>query len=250
MKFKLVTYNIWHGEYLEQLLAFLKKEQPDILCLQEVSSSGLAQHQSKVNLFTTIKETMRQEGVFERGFWADEGKGKFDGGVAILSRFSMLNKKVWRYERETTQILKPSTTDRYSMPRVLLGSQLKLSSAPIWIFTTHFTISSDASVTPHQLEQAEKVAGFLKSYSEYIFCGDLNTPHGSEVFDKLKGQAQDMVGKVNGTLHPVIHPVGYKGLQVDHVFAKGDRFKVNSAKVPVIDGSDHLPVVVEFEVEG
>ena len=50
------------------------------------------------------------------------------------------------------------------------------------------------------------------------------------------------------TIHPTIHRAGEKELAVDFVFHKGEGFEVVDSRVPLVDISDHLPVVVEYEV--
>lgn len=180
---------------------------------------------------------------------ADEGDGEYSIGVAIYSKYPILETTVLRYERETTEVLRISDVDRYHVPRVLLGCLLDIKPQPLWAFTTHFTISPEAKVTQHQLDNAQKVAAYLSKYPEYILCGDLNTPHGSQVFDILKGDALDVIGPGHPTLHPTLHRVGHLGLQVDHSFIKSQRVKVVSAATPLIDGSDHLPLVMEFTLE-
>lgn len=233
---------------MEALLAFLEAEKPDVLCLQEVGTSGMGQKHSDDNVFKLICDALKLEGDYENMLWADEGEGTFDSGVAILSRFAQVNRMVLRYERITNKVLRLTDTDRYNVPRVLLGNELLINHKPLWVFTTHFTISPEAQVTQHQLDNAHRVAQSLSEYPEYLFCGDLNTPHGSSVFDILRGEAVDVVGPNTPTLHPTIHPVGNLGLQVDHMFVKSNRVKVISAAVPIVDGSDHLPLVIKLEV--
>jgi len=231
---------------MDALLAFLDKEKPDILCLQEVGTSGIGQKQSSDNLFKMICDALHMEGDYENMFWADEGEGRFDSGVAILSRFARSNRMVFRYERITNDILRLTDRDRYFVPRVLLGNELQIDDKTLWVFTTHFTISPDAQVTQHQLDNAHAVSEQLQKYPEYVLCGDLNTPHGSRIFDLLKGDALDVIGPGYPTLHPKLHRVGHLALQVDHAFVRSDRITVTSSAVPIVDGSDHLPLVIEF----
>lgn len=246
---KLISYNIWQGMYLDPLVKFLQTEQPDIVCLQEVGTSGMGQKHSDDNVFKLIGDTLKLEGDYENMLWADEGEGPFNSGVAILSRFVRTSRMVFRYERITNDILRLTDRDRYNVPRVLLGNELLINDKSLWVFTTHFTISPDAQVTQHQLDNAQKVAGQLRKYPEYLFCGDLNTPHGSQVFNVLRGDARDVIGLGYPTLHPKLHRAGHLNLQVDHALVKSDRITIKSSAVPIVDGSDHLPLVLEFTLD-
>ncbi len=245
---KLVSYNILQGMYIQALLESLQREQPDILCLQEIGTSGIGQKHSSDNVLELICAALHMEGDYENMFWADEGEGRFNSGVAILSRFTRTNRMVFRYERITDKVLRLTDTDRYFVPRVLLGNELLINEKPVWVFTTHFTISPDAQVTQHQLENAQTVAAQLKAYPEYMFCGDMNTPYGSQVFEILQGESESVFGGGLPTLHPTLHRVGHLGLQVDHAFVRSDRVTITSSTVPTVDGSDHLPLVIEFNL--
>jgi endonuclease/exonuclease/phosphatase family metal-dependent hydrolase len=245
---KLISYNIWHGVYLEPMLQFLNEQQPEIVCLQEVGTSGLGQKKHPTNLFKEIQTSLGFEAHYEHMYTADEGDGVYTIGVAIYSKFPILETKSLRYERNTTEVLRISDVDRYHVPRVLLGCLLDIKPKPLWVFTTHFTISPEAKVTQHQLENAQKVAAYLKDFPEYMLCGDLNTPHGSHIFDLLKGEASDVVGPGKPTLHPKLHRVGHLNLQVDHAFLNSRRITASAAATPLVDGSDHLPLVIQLEV--
>jgi endonuclease/exonuclease/phosphatase family metal-dependent hydrolase len=246
---KLISYNIWHGVYLNPLVEFLDREQPDILCVQEVGTSGLGQKKDTTNLHEVIQKKLDMQAHYEHMYSADEGEGEYTIGVAIYSKYPILETTVLRYERETSETLRISDVDRYHVPRVLLGCLLDVEPIPLWVFTTHFTISPDAKVTQHQVDNAQKVATFLNKFPEYILCGDLNTPHGSQIFDILKSDAFDVVGPGHPTLHPTLHRVGHLGLQVDHAFIKSQRVNVDSVSLPLADGSDHVPLVIEFTLE-
>jgi endonuclease/exonuclease/phosphatase family metal-dependent hydrolase len=250
MKFKLITYNIWDGTHLDVVLEFLKREQAEVYQLQEVgiTGKGLARDQ-KTNILTRVNQELNLEGIYQRMFWGDHGQGKFDMGVATWSRWPVQETVTFNYERPATEeMLMPAGKDRYNLPRVILGVKVKLPGRDLWCFNTHFTISPEATVTEHQLENARRVKGFLENYPEYILTGDMNTPFQSETYKVLsKGLKDVSLGELS-TLHPTIHPVGNLGYHVDYVFIKGARIKHEGTRIPLEDGSDHLPVVVDLNI--
>ncbi|OGV95696.1 hypothetical protein A2W24_05500 [Microgenomates group bacterium RBG_16_45_19] len=249
MKFKLITYNVWQGRHLDKVIQFLQSEKADIVCLQEVGMRGQGQGAAEVNLFEEIKQGLGIDGIYRRYFWADEGQGKYDMGIAIYTGLPVREIKEFRYERRATEeILEAGGKDRYNIPRVLIGQKIGIGGGKLWVFTTHHTITPHAGVTEHQLQATKQVKGFLADYDEYILCGDMNTPYGNENYELLSQGLADVSKPTEPTLHPTIHKVGYKRYHVDYVFIKGKGIKQVSTRIPVMDASDHLPVVVELEV--
>lgn len=250
MPLKLITYNIFHGKYLDRVIDFLKTEKPDVLCLQEAATSGLGLAANDMNMFEEIKTRLDMSGEYRRMCWGEKDSGKYDIGVAILSRVPVTGWIDFRYERDVTKkVLEPSLEDRYNLPRVLLGAKIDLNGVEQWVFNTHFTITPDAQSNSHQLTQAHRVKQFLADYPDTILCGDLNTAYQTETYRILsEGMIDVSLGEIP-TLHPTIHPVGYLNHHVDYVFLPPKGVNHISTRVPVVDGSDHLPIVVELELQ-
>jgi endonuclease/exonuclease/phosphatase family metal-dependent hydrolase len=252
MKLKLITYNIWHGTKLPELVEFFQTHKADVYCLQEVSVQGVAFDASQqINLFKEIETVIGVKGDYERMFWGNEKLGKYDMGVAIFSRFPVLERVTFTYEREVTEtVMVADGDDRYNLPRKLLGNKLDLPGGrQLWVMTTHFTITPEATVTDWQLRSVDQLQGFLKDYPEFILTGDMNTPYGNETYRRLTEIMEDVSPHDRPTLHPTIHPVGQLNLHVDYVFLKGEKLKAEKREVLMVSASDHLPVVVDLEVD-
>lgn len=250
MKFKLVTYNIWHGTFIDKAVKFLQREKPQVVCIQEIGRDGIGFSQHSINMMEQMGRELRMRGEYEEMFRGNIGKGEYGFGVAMFSTFSLEEKRVWLYEHENTQrVFEPAVQDRYYLPRRLVGIRYR-ELGNLWVFTTHFTITPDTKPTEHQLKQARVVKDILNNFPESIFCGDMNTVPGTDTYRWLSKNMVDVSMPETPTLHPTIHSVGSKGYHVDYLFYASDRLKHLKTTIPVVDGSDHLPVVVEFEVEG
>src|SRR3989344_9235194 len=64
MKIKVIQVNIYKGQYLENLINFLKSHTPDIIFMQEVTSGVINLNGDNLNLFEVIKRQLGYEGVF------------------------------------------------------------------------------------------------------------------------------------------------------------------------------------------
>lgn len=248
MKFKLITYNIWHGAYFEEVKDFLRSEAADIVCIQEIGRDGLGFARDSTDMVKVMGRELDMRGEYEEMFRGNIGQGEYGFGVAIFSRFTLIEKRILNYELESREVLEPAIKDRYNLPRRLIGLRYE-ELGDLWVFTTHFTITPDTLPTEHQLTQAKVVQEYVSHYHELILCGDMNTVPDTETYRMLSQGMMDVSLPEKPTLHPRIHLVGDKGYHVDYVFYRSSRLKHVSTRIPLVDGSDHLPIVVEFELE-
>jgi endonuclease/exonuclease/phosphatase (EEP) superfamily protein YafD len=77
----------------------------------------------------------------------------------------------------------------------------------------------------------------------------MNTPFNTETYQILAVGLNDVSKPDLPTLHPTIHPAGHMRYHVDYVFLKGKKLVAEKSEVPVVDGSDHLPVIVNLITE-
>ena len=104
-------------------------------------------------------------------FYGASGTGTYEMGVAILSKFRILETIEFKYERASTdEILEANVKDRYNLPRKLLGVKLDLGGRELWVFTTNFTITPNALPTDQQIKEAIKVKAFLADYDGFVLC--------------------------------------------------------------------------------
>jgi endonuclease/exonuclease/phosphatase family metal-dependent hydrolase len=244
MTLKLITYNIWHGKYLEEVIAFLHQEKPDVVCLQELGTKGRAFKVNDTNILKSLQEALDMEAVYAPMFEKQEENGIWDLGLAILSKGPIEETQMVQYAGGF-KLFGVDEIWRYRWPSAILSGVIR----GIPIITTHLTVTREAKVTPAQLRSASVVKEFIGNYPDMVFCGDMNTLPGSETYKVLADGLTDLTDHQGQTLHPTIHPVGKLGYHVDYVFAKGKKLKHISTRIPMINASDHLPVVVELELK-
>lgn len=246
---KLVTYNIFHGRYWDKAADFLQEEKAEIVCLQEVGRKSINFQPSEVDMIEDVAKKLNYVYSYSHMFYGDSGTGTYEMGVVILSKFRILETIEFKYERASTdEILEANVKDRYNLPRKLLGVKLDLVGRELWVFTTHFTITPNALPTDQQIKEAIKVKAFLADYDEFVLCGDMNAAYRTETYRILSEGMVDVSLGEEPTLHQTLHRVGHLKHHVDYVFYKGNNLKHVSSKIPMVDGSDHLPIVVEFEL--
>jgi len=261
---KIMSYNVRNFEVYDKngretkrdkIIALIKKESPDILCLQEA-------HQTKNHLlFDDFKKTT---GLpyhhFEVGVKTKRG-GEF--GVAIFSKYPI------------------TTTDSYpfgSGGNVGARAELLIGEQPISVFNIHLESANiENSYYTYSSKEQEKISN--KEYSErskrvigqlknayinrsdqaktihqeikkinhpVIVCGDFNDTPVSYSYNKVKGNLQDAFkyGKIGfGETYPEI-PI----LRIDHTFVSND-FQINDYEIRKEKISDHYPIITTVQLK-
>ena len=244
---KLISLNIELNKHRDKVLSFLKKENPDVVCLQEILEED----------FPIYKKELEMEGVIEMwylmNFVSDSHNAKFNGqkhGVAIFSK-KILNSGFTYYNGLKENVTKP-------VGDFIGDKPLQENSVFLWVevendkgekfkfITTHLPVTSKGETTDYQLEVVEKLLKELEKIPEFILCGDTNAPRGKEAFTLLSDKYKDNIPKEYQTsLDQNLHRV--KGLQymVDGLFTTPD-YKAENVKL--VDGvSDHMAIIADIE---
>jgi len=104
MKIKFVTLNIFNGNFLAKSIDFLKKENPEIFVLQEVSRGGVEDGEKRYRSCEIIKSEFNDYFCF----YTPENykfinKIKVDSGNAVFSRFPILEQEFTYYSRQYSE---------------------------------------------------------------------------------------------------------------------------------------------------
>jgi endonuclease/exonuclease/phosphatase (EEP) superfamily protein YafD len=209
---KLIQFNtLFSNPVPDRSLAWIKSEQPDFVMLQEVSSKTLA-------IYDNLAETMPY-GAF----------CKFApvGGVAVRSKFPLIDQGC--VEKQGLVWMRADVN----------GTQISFTSVHL-----HW---------PYPFKQAKQIEWMQESLKEIprpvVLAGDFNATAWSEAVSKV-AMASDtrVVPGLRFTLRMGPRPIGpIAFMPIDHVMMP-ERFGVGDVTVGPALGSDHLPVVVMFEV--
>ncbi len=91
---RFIQVNIYKGRYLDNLLDFLKGENPDFISMQEVTTNRFNLYRDKsASLFDLIRAELKMYGVFNGDLkLADDNSSVF--GNAVLSKYKIVDSKV------------------------------------------------------------------------------------------------------------------------------------------------------------
>lgn len=253
---KFIQVNIYKGKYLEALVDFLKKEEPDFISMQEVTVNGFNFYWDKsVNLFNLLKNELKMNGVFN-GDLELLGDESSVFGNALLTKYEIIGSHI-----EVLKKFRPVSLEeldgesgfeiRPKIDRHLLDAQVSFKGQNIHIMSWHGAWTAPPADTKETLRQAKIVADYLKSLNgPFILGGDLNNVVGSKTIGMVEDVANNLMQSANAvqTTHPKIHKIAPRGFLVDYIFAS-HHFTLKSIEVANVLVSDHLPVVAVLELE-
>lgn len=234
---KLINVNIEGDKHLQPVTEFLKNEEPDIVCLQEVLSKDVQY----------FKELLGMEGYFAPTVTiTKDNKLHFKAGntwgVMILTNQPSPEFKSFYYAGSPDAL--PEFKDDYhnSDCRVLVMAEFPVDENTFTIATTHFTWSEGGNISAMQRDHLQKLTAILDTYPNLILTGDFNAPRGREIWRYLAGRYHDNIPTdIMTTIDQHLHRKPGIQLVVDGLFSTPE-YEV--ANVEVEEGvSDHMAVV-------
>lgn len=259
---KLISLNTWGGKYFKPLIDFIKQNQDtDIFCFQEIydTSSNVKQFkQIRTNLLHELSEILSDHNIYFFPILfnteVDETPIKVDfylkHGSAIFIKKSISVKQQKDYfisADMTQQDLKPDFSN-LSTP---LQSISFLRENPITVFNYHgAVIPGDKLDTPQRLSETKKVIDIMKDIAgTKILVGDFNLLPETKSIKEFEENLVNLIKEFNirrtrSNLSPFWNKSDFQKF-ADYTFVSKN-IKVKSFKVPHIEISDHLPMILEF----
>lgn len=261
MKIKFIQVNIYCGKYLDSLVEFLKREQPDFISMQEVTVGSINLYSDKeVSTFEILKERLGLDGVLSPYIkYLDLPGASF--GNAVLGKFPIKQFKTIplnqsreimysEVENATGEENAEINESRQNLPRELLDVTFDVNGRNIHALSWHGAWTAPPTDTVETVRQASVLAQYLKTIPEpYILgCDSNNVPKSKTILtiDAVSNNLMKGSGILQ-TTHPTAHKIAPRGYLIDFVFTSPD-FKLKSVNVPDVLVSDHLPVVCELEL--
>jgi endonuclease/exonuclease/phosphatase family metal-dependent hydrolase len=239
MPLKLISLNIEGNRHIEKVILFLKKENADVVCLQEVFIDG----------FESIKGELKTKGkFFPLTNNTDPSKkcqiGNGLKGMAIFTKLpnSGMNFKLYKGEGKT-----PEQAHANSGDRGIAYAEFEKDDKNFTIGTTHFTWTADSEANDEQRKNFSKLMHIVKAFPHFILCGDFNAPRGKEIFSKFtKFFVDNIPPEVNTTLDPKHHRAPHLRYVVDSIFSTSP-YEVSNVRI-VDDISDHKAIIGEIDI--
>lgn len=233
MRMRVVSWNIWLGKYLPQVLDFLREQNADIVGLQELEADTTRDQAGY------IARELGYQHVFFPAFEGEVDTGK---GEAVLSKFPILS--------SARHFLSPSvdydgtpTTE----PRIVAEATLSLGDSTLTVYSTHLAYAANFRPSQPRTVQAATLVSLVRSRRRVVLMGDLNALPESDVVHTLCSaltHADSNLSTPTFTMYPheyEDHKTDELTARVDYIFTSPD-IDVVDAGVGMSRGSNHLPV--------
>ena len=210
---KLVQLNIEGSKHLELVIPFLRKQNPDIACLQEVKQQDLAR----------IEEALSMKSFFAPMHSGTAGIN----GNAILSRLPIMPRTLERYGGYAGEGLidyvhgDPTKKAAHASSKFMLSvADIEKEGEAFRIATTHFPVTPHGEATDFQREDMKNLLALLKEEGEFVLTGDFNAPRGGEIFAQLAGAYKDNIpASITTSIDGQLHRAGQLPHMVDGIFS-------------------------------
>ncbi|MFH2062205.1 MAG: endonuclease/exonuclease/phosphatase family protein [Candidatus Beckwithbacteria bacterium] len=225
MNFSVLQWNVWFKENPDRIIKEIKRMDPDVICGQELIQ--LNKNGKKVDTAKYIANKLGYEYFYKEAETWSNREEKDNQGNAIFSRLPIKQTK-FVYIQEP----KHNPSDASHEGRVYV------------------------EIDDHRKKEVDNLLQIIEGKNKgYIFTGDLNSLPGSYSIEKLK-QLKNVahVGpdyQENTFANKPFDYHGYKvdnlSLRLDYIYISRD-LKVESVEIVKTNVSDHLPILVKFNI--
>ena len=260
---KLISLNIWGGKVYEPLMSFIGREAEttDIFCFQEVFHTTTEKTEFngyRLNMFSELTSKLSEFNAFlapaqDKFIFVDKlANFDFSFGLATFVRKTIKVEvdDFFVYGERNSMI----DGDCETLPRNAQQIDLKVNGKGLSIFNYHGIWrrapqnTTNKSDTPARLIASEIIRNRVNNVSgEKIICGDFNLLPDTKSVAILEVNMLNLIKKfgIQSTRSRLYTKDSLKF--ADYMIAsKG--IKIKSFEVPNITVSDHLPMVLEFDL--
>ena len=235
---KFISINIEKHRHIGRVLDFFGKENPDVVCFQEILEEDFLVFLETLGFFGQFVPMARYLPKYT------SSEEPVVSGIAIISKFPLKIETLYYYGSPS---LVPDFIrgEANTYNRMVLVGKFSLNGKKFNIGSTHFTWTYDGNIDDWQRKDLANLMEQLEKYPEIIFCGDLNAPRGREVFDTLASKYKDNIpAHLTTSIDKNLHRAGDLQLMVDALFTTPG---YEARNVRLQNGvSDHMAVVAEL----
>ena len=232
---KILQWNIWNNEEIDNIIKELKRIKADIVCIQELSIKD--DNDIKIRKLKEVYPYI----YYEK---ADTFLDGYSQCNAILSKFPLSDKN-YIYVREPSDDKK----DYSKEGRIYIESKVNINNKALTIGTTHLSYIDKFKETKEKDREVTNLINCIKK-DNYILTGDFNTNRTPKYIKWLEKVLVNNETSNTWTTKPFSYN-GFKETELnwklDYIFTSKD-IKVKETKVIDTKYSDYLPILMTLEL--
>lgn len=244
----------------DKVIGLLEKESADICTLQEVMNgideSCFEMYKSRNKLikiknyrFNEFAPLFIAKGVSKNGIIKRDFGGNAEQGSLILSKYNIkyhaneFYYNEYRYEYDATEFREKDWC------RSIQNSILDINGKELQIINVHGIWNKDKAGDERTIFQSRFILSKIRYDIPCIVLGDFNLLPNTESIKMINNKMINLINEYNiKTTRPTSNDGLNKGdLVCDYIFIN-DKVKVNDFKILSDDSSNHLPLLLDFEI--
>ncbi len=260
---KLISLNVWGGNYFSALVDFLKEQAgtADIFCFQEVlhassDNPNIESRGARIHLFDELTGLLGDfQGLFDELSRDHDLQGPVDFPLPV--GMAMFFKKIFLVRHRELILITGNENDPvdaslHNPPRSLQVVGLRTSQGDLAVCNFHgIPYPGDKLDTQARLQQSQKITEALARFpGPKVLCGDFNLMPETESLRMLESKLNNLIKiySISNTRNETSWN-RYNNRQhfADYTFASPE-IKVQSFEVPYNLVSDHLPMILQFNL--
>ncbi len=239
---KLLQWNVWYKEDIENILLQIQEINPDVICLQELTI-GFDDQKVK-NTIEFLSEKLGFNNYYKE---MKPGTDNWSIANSILTRYP-IKSSYFNWINQPTG--SGGYDDEY---RCYIQVTLDIEDKEFTVATTHMSYTDRFIETDRKLMESESLIRNFKNRKRFIFTGDLNVTPDSKV---IKNISKYLTHSGPDLKQPTwtTKPFEYNGFsavtldwRLDYVFSSKD-VTILDTEIIQTNYSDHLPILVNIKV--
>lgn len=251
MKIKFLQLNLLEGGiYWENITALIKRENPDILCLQEVFNGDAKQppHFQSIRRLTSLLPHYSH--YYSPELYEIWPQGQTDQGNAIFSRFPIEQEKTVFLHGVYKRLIRPPQENDFShYPKNMQRVVIPINGKQLHVFNLHGIWGKEGDDSPERSRMGNIIVKEIKEKEYAVLMGDFNLKPSTQVVADIEKHMVNVFKNDFTTSFNMKHKTnpGYATAVVDMFFASPE-VEVISKSSPEDDVSDHCPFIVTIGV--
>lgn len=252
MELKALSLNLWQGgRLLREALEYIRKENPDIVALQEVyhgADADLPQNYRSLEMLRA--ELMYPYDAFAPTFLEVTEFGEIEQGNAVLSRFPITAQESRFFDVPYGKRVRVEG-DFSLTPRNIQCVTIQAQHTTIAVANTQGIWGVHGSMdNERRLRMAHAIVEFTKDIPNLILTGDFNVRPNTETIAFIERNFKNVFkNRLKTTFNRLqkTNPI-FAEIVVDMMFVSPDIEVIESA-CPAVNISDHLPLVARLLIQ-
>lgn len=235
---------------MDEILAFLKREDADVVFMQEVYDGHDSAWERKFRSMDVLRDVLSYSHEhFAPAFLERTDFGKVEQGNAILSKFPILESQVYFYDQPYSE--REDRVEYFeTTPRNLQRVAVNFGGRTIQVFNTQGVWGKDGNDNDRRLAMAQTIVDALAPYDPVVLAGDFNVQEKTKTISLIEEQLVNVFKQDSRTtsfnMKHKINP-GFATAVVDMVFVSPS-IQVLKHRQCSENVSDHLALTATLEI--